>query len=240
MGICSGKPKVSEPDDIGGSYQRTPQSPPIRKPDPKSTPNYPSNPPTLHPPVLTPPKHNYSQDTVLGKPFEDVRKYYKLGKELGRGQFGVTHLCIEIASGEKYACKSISKRKLDNASDKEDVKREIHIMQHLSGQANIVEFKGAYEDKDSVNLVMELCEGGELFDRIISKGHYTERAAATICRAIVNVVNICHFMGVLHRDLKPENFLLATDHEDAMLKATDFGLSVFIEEGSIFILMLTM
>lgn len=104
-------------------------------------------------------------------------------------------------------------------------------MQHLSGQANIVEFKGAYEDKNSVHLVMELCAGGELFDRIIAKGHYSERAASTMCRAIVNVVNICHFMGVMHRDLKPENFLLATKKEDAMLKATDFGLSVFIEEG---------
>jgi calcium-dependent protein kinase len=90
---------------------------------------------------------------------------------------------------------------------------------------------GAYEDKNNVHVVMELCAGGELFDRIIAKGHYSERAAATMCRAIVNVVYTCHFMGVMHRDLKPENFLLATKDEDAMLKATDFGLSVFIEEG---------
>lgn len=107
-------------------------------------------------------------------------------------------------------------------------------MQHLTGQANIVEFKGAYEDKSSVHLVMELCAGGELFDRIIAKGHYTEKAAAGICRAIVNVVHICNFMGVMHRDLKPENFLLATKDEGAMLKATDFGLSVFIEEGKVY------
>jgi len=46
-------------------------------------------------------------------------------------------------------------------------------------------------------------------------------------------VNICHFMGVMHRDLKPENFLLATKEENAMLKATDVGLSVFIEEGNV-------
>lgn len=119
-------------------------------------------------------------------------------------------------------------------NDKEDIKREIHIMQHLSGQPNIVEFKGAYEDKQSVHLIMELCAGGELFDRIIAKGHYSEKAAASICRSIVNVVHICHFMGVMHRDLKPENFLLASKEEDAMLKATDFGLSVFIEEGKVY------
>ena len=53
----------------------------------------------------------------------------------------------------------------------------------------------------------------------------------------MNVVNICHFMGVMHRDLKPENFLLATKEENAMLKATDFGLSVFIEEGNVNIML---
>ncbi|URD89889.1 calcium-dependent protein kinase [Musa troglodytarum] len=187
-----------------------------------------------HPPPAVSKASLIVHETILGKPFEDVRALYTFGKELGRGQFGVTYLCTENATGLRYACKSISKRKLSNKSDREDIKREIQIMQHLTGQANIVEFKGAYEDKDSVNLVMELCAGGELFDRIIAKGNYSERAAAAICRAVVNVVNICHFMGVMHRDLKPENFLLATKDENAMLKATDFGLSVFIEEGKVY------
>jgi len=215
MGLCGSKKRSSRPDVIGSSYSKPPQ------PSPSSFP----------PAALNPPKPHPATNTILEKPFENVKAYYTLGKELGRGQFGVTYLCTEIASGQRYACKSISKRKLVNKNDREDIKREIQIMQHLSGQANIVEFKGAYEDKNSVHLVMELCAGGELFDRIIAKGHYSERAAATMCRAIVNVVNICHFMGVMHRDLKPENFLLATKKEDAMLKATDFGLSVFIEEG---------
>lgn len=177
------------------------------------------------------PKHVLRPDTILGKPFDDVKQYYIIGKELGRGQFGVTHLCTENSTGRQFACKSISKRKLVSKNDKEDIKREIQIMQHLSGQPNIVEFKGAYEDKQSVHLVMELCAGGELFDRIIAKGHYSERAAASICRAVVKVVHICHFMGVMHRDLKPENFLLASKDENALLKATDFGLSVFIDDG---------
>ncbi|PNX91157.1 calcium-dependent protein kinase 21-like protein, partial [Trifolium pratense] len=168
--------------------------------------------------------------TILGKPFEDIKKFYTLGKELGRGQFGITYFCTENSTGLNYACKSILKRKLVSKADREDIKREIQILQHLSGQPNIVEFKGAYEDRFSVHLVMELCAGGELFDRIIAQGHYSERAAASICRAVVNVVHICHFMGVLHRDLKPENFLLSSKDEGAALKATDFGLSVFIEE----------
>ncbi|XP_061983887.1 calcium-dependent protein kinase-like [Populus nigra] len=173
-------------------------------------------------------------DTILGKPFEDIKQHYTLGKELGRGQFGVTYLCTENSTGHTYACKSILKRKLVNKNDREDMKREVHIMQDLSGQPNIVEFRGAYEDRQSVHLVMELCAGGELFDRIIAKGHYSERDAAKICREIVNVVHACHFMGVMHRDLKPENFLLSSKAEGAKLKATDFGLSVFIEEGKVY------
>ncbi|XP_027332951.1 calcium-dependent protein kinase 2-like isoform X1 [Abrus precatorius] len=190
--------------------------------------------------VATPPKPKQpsnlqkAEATILGKPFEDIKKHYTLGKELGRGQFGITYLCTENSSGHTYACKSILKRKLVSKADKDDMKREIQIMQHLSGQPNIVEFKGAYEDRYSVHLVMELCAGGELFDRIIAQGHYSERAAASLCRAIVNVVHICHFMGVMHRDLKPENFLLSSKDEDATLKATDFGLSVFIEEGKVY------
>lgn len=118
--------------------------------------------------------------------------------------------------------------------DIEDVRREILILQHLTGQPNIVEFKGAYEDQHNLHLVMELCSGGELFDRITAKGNYSEREAASIGRQIVNVVHVSHFMGVMHRDLKPENFLMVSRDEDSALKATDFGLSVFIEEGKVY------
>jgi calcium-dependent protein kinase len=122
-------------------------------------------------------------------------------------------------------------KEINSNSDIEDVRREIQIMYHLTGQPNIVELKGAYEDKHSVNLVMELCAGGELFERIIAKGHYSERAAASLCRTIVQVVHTCHSMGVIHRDLKPENFLFLNKDENSPLKATDFGLSVFFKPG---------
>ncbi|CAI0437224.1 unnamed protein product [Linum tenue] len=216
------KPPPAAAGDSAGGYAIPPQSP-LRTP---------KKPGFLAPPS---PKPARRADTILGKAYEDVKLHYTIGKELGRGQFGVTYLCIENSTGKQYACKSISKRKLVTKNDKEDMKREIQIMQHLSGQPNIVEFKGAYEDKQTVHLVMELCAGGELFDRIIAKGHYSEKEAAGICRSIVNVVHICHFMGVMHRDLKPENFLLSSkDNNTALLKATDFGLSVFIEEGKVY------
>ncbi|CAI9783912.1 unnamed protein product [Fraxinus pennsylvanica] len=209
--------------------ERNHQPPPVPRPQPQAQPRAPIPAPQHQSPV-----QRLEPNNILGKPFEDVRSNYKLGRELGKGQFGVTYLCTENATGHTYACKSILKRKLVSKNDKEDMKREVHIMQHLSGQPNIVEFRGSYEDRQSVHVLMELCAGGELFDRIIAQGHYSERAAADLCRQIVNVVHHCHFMGVIHRDLKPENFLLASKDEKAMLKATDFGLSVFIEEGKVY------
>lgn len=181
------------------------------------------------PPRSSPPLSGMGR--VLGRPMEDVRATYIFGQELGRGQFGITYLVTHKSTRKQYACKSIATRKLVNKDDADDVRREVQIMHHLTGHRNIVELKGAYEDRHSVNLVMELCAGGELFDRIIAKGHYSERAAAVLCRQMVTVVHNCHSMGVMHRDLKPENFLLLDATENSPLNATDFGLSVFYKPG---------
>jgi calcium-dependent protein kinase len=68
----------------------------------------------------------------------------------------------------------------------------------------------------------------------VARGHYSERAAATVLRSIVDVVRLCHASGVIHRDLKPENFLFADESEGAQLKVIDFGLSVFFTPGQRF------
>ncbi|XP_009782854.1 calcium-dependent protein kinase 11 [Nicotiana tabacum] len=166
-------------------------------------------------------------------PYETARigEKYTLGKKLGQGQFGTTYQCIENATGVEYACKSIPKRKLLCREDYEDVWREIQIMHHLSEHPYVVRIKGTYEDNLFVHIVMELCKGGELFDRIVEKGHFSEKKAAQLMNTIVKVVEACHSLGVMHRDLKPENFLFDTSHEDAKLKATDFGLSIFYKPG---------
>eukprot|EP01026_Neomeris_dumetosa_P039070 TRINITY_DN31_c9_g1_i4.p1 TRINITY_DN31_c9_g1~~TRINITY_DN31_c9_g1_i4.p1 ORF type:complete len:498 (-),score=83.19 TRINITY_DN31_c9_g1_i4:347-1840(-) len=171
---------------------------------------------------------------VLRQDTPDIATLYNLGKVLGRGQFGVTRLATDKKTDEKLACKTISKRKLMNEDDFEDVRREVQIMHHLAGHPNIVTLKGAYEDRYNVHLVMELCSGGELFDRIVDRGHYSEKSAAELIRIMVSVVAHCHSMNVFHRDLKPENFLLADPSESAVLKATDFGLSVFFKDGEMF------
>ncbi|WOK99484.1 hypothetical protein Cni_G08196 [Canna indica] len=171
---------------------------------------------------------------VLKRQTENLKDIYSLGRKLGQGQFGTTYLCVEKATGKEYACKSILKRKLTTEEDVEDVRREIQIMHHLAGHPNVISIKEAYEDAVAVQVVMELCAGGELFDRIIQKGHYTERKAAELARVIVGVVEACHSMGVMHRDLKPENFLFVNQMEDAPLKTIDFGLSIFFRPGEIF------
>jgi len=165
---------------------------------------------------------------------KDVNKDYRLGKVLGRGQFGTTRLAEDQNRGQKFACKSIAKGKLSCKEDVEDVQREVQIMHHLKGHPNVTYLRGAYEDKQNVHLVMDLCGGGELFDAIIKRGKYSEKDAADLIRTIVSVVAHCHNMGVIHRDLKPENFLLQTPRDDSPVLCTDFGLSVFFKPGDRF------
>uniref|UniRef100_A0A7N1A5P9 non-specific serine/threonine protein kinase n=1 Tax=Kalanchoe fedtschenkoi TaxID=63787 RepID=A0A7N1A5P9_KALFE len=173
-------------------------------------------------------------ESVLQRKTGNLKEVYELGRKLGQGQFGTTVLCVEKATGKEFACKTIAKRKLATEDDVEDVRREIQIMHHLAGHPNVISIVEAYEDAIAVYVVMELCAGGELFDRIIQRGHYTERKAAMLARVIVGVVEACHSLGVMHRDLKPENFLFVNHEEESPLKAIDFGLSVFFKPGEQF------
>lgn len=171
-------------------------------------------------------------ESVLGRKTGNLKETFSLGRTLGQGQFGTTFLCVEKASGKEFACKSIAKRKLTTQEDVEDVRREIQIMHHLEGHPNVIKIVDAYEDAVAVHVVMELCSGGELFDRIIQRGHYTEKKAAELARLIIGVVEACHSLGVMHRDLKPENFLFVNQEEESQLKTIDFGLSVFFRPGT--------
>jgi calcium-dependent protein kinase len=183
--------------------------------------------------VVEPKKLNNS--VILRNPGPCLNEDFDLGKMIGKGQYGTTFACTEKRTGKEFACKSISKKKLVAKDDIDDVRREIEIMHHLSGNPNVVSIKGAYEDSASIHLVMEMCEGGELFDRIEKLGCYSERDAAKLARTIVGVVKFCHSLGVMHRDLKPENFLFVNKDDDCLLlKVIDFGLSVFFKPGERF------
>ncbi|EXB96709.1 CDPK-related protein kinase [Morus notabilis] len=158
---------------------------------------------------------------------------YEMGEEVGRGHFGYTcaaRLKKGELKGEQVAVKVIPKAKMTTAIAIEDVRREVKILRALTGHGNLIQFYDAYEDQDNVYIVMELCEGGELLDRILSRGgKYSEDDARKVLTQILNVVTFFHLQGVVHRDLKPENFLFTSKDENSELKAIDFGLSDFVK-----------
>jgi len=144
-------------------------------------------------------------------------------KKLGEGSYGTVSICTNKATKQKRAVKALSKTQMKNI---EKFKEEIRIMQ-LMDHPNIIKLYEAFEDKVKVYLVMELCSGGELFDRIIELGHFTEVQAAIVMQQMFRAVYYMHQRKLCHRDLKPENFLFATKEkiEKTHLKIIDFGLA---------------
>ncbi|XP_047332560.1 CDPK-related kinase 5-like [Impatiens glandulifera] len=158
---------------------------------------------------------------------------YEIGEEIGRGHFGYT--CSAIVKkgdlkGQEVAVKIIPKVKMTTAIAIEDVRREVKILRSLTGHKNLVQFYDAFEDYNNVYIVMELCKGGELLDKILARGgKYSEDEAKVVMVQILNFVAFCHLQGVAHRDLKPENFLYTSKYDNSQLKAIDFGLSDFVK-----------
>jgi calcium/calmodulin-dependent protein kinase I len=79
--------------------------------------------------------------------------------------------------------------------------------------------------RDYFYIVLELIEGGELFDRICKKDHYTERDARVVMHQLASAIATAHMRGVCHRDLKPENILLASQRDDTTIKIADLGFA---------------
>lgn len=156
---------------------------------------------------------------------------------LGHGTFGTVYRAVRKSDGEEFAVKRMPKRfKSTGILDKNYVRRirnEVEIGSHLGASLSIAYLYGAYENEKEVDLVFELCTGGELWSRIQRLGAYTERDAARLVRGVLRTVAQCHAAGVLIRDVKPENFLFASPDPDAALKAIDFGISVFCEPGQV-------
>ena len=139
-------------------------------------------------------------------------------------------------AGAEFAVKVIPKvLTVAGASDRKraaqvpSIRREVEVLLALRGSLNVATLEAAYEDDDSVFLVLELCRGGEVLGAAGQgrRVHHSERSVASLMRAVLQTVAQCHSRGVLHRDIKPENFLLLTPDEGAPLKAIDFGLAVF-------------
>ena len=127
---------------------------------------------------------------------------------------------IDKKSGQRWAVKDIDKSIVDDLAV---LHREIDIMKRLQHK-NVLQLREVFEATDKIQLVTELVSGGELFEKIVEVGSYTEPDAANIVKQVVDGVAYLHKNGVAHRDLKPENLLVGGPNEDE-IKIADFGLS---------------
>jgi len=154
---------------------------------------------------------------------------------LGKGAFGTVKKCKRVGDGpdgEVCAVKIISKEKLENKDDIEDLRVEVDCMNRLgSGSLNCIALYDTFEDDDNVYMVMEMATGGELYDRI-KEGRYTEARAAQIAKSILQMLAQCHARNIVYRDIKPNNFMFVNKSEDSVLKGTDFGLAVYYPPGA--------
>jgi len=155
-----------------------------------------------------------------------LKDNYKLDKVLGEGSFAVVRKGIKKSTNEEFAIKIIDKTNLES-DDQLALQTEVEILSQID-HPNIVKLHEIYDEKTRFNMVMELMTGGELFDRIVEKEHYSEKEAADTIRPIVDAMRYCHSMGIAHRDLKPENLLYATTDPNSIIKITDFGLAKVI------------
>jgi len=131
-------------------------------------------------------------------------KYTITGVVLGSGAFATTRLCLDRLTGQhRLACKSIVKKRLAGLSkDWADVQKEIQVMLHLRGHPNMVQLIDSFEDEGYVHLVMELCAGGCILERVMEEGYYSEEDAAGLIRSLLEVLAYAHDMGTVHRDIK--------------------------------------
>jgi len=173
-------------------------------------------------------KKKEERPVIITDALTDVRvKYHINPKELGHGHYGIVRKCMNRETNQWFAIKSIKKCKVKNI---EVLKREIEILKEVD-HPHIIDLVEVHEDIKYLHLITELCTGGELFDRIITKtqseeGHFSEKDAAKLVRDILDAINYCHTeKQIVHRDLKPENFLYLTDKDDSPIKIIDFGLS---------------
>lgn len=171
-----------------------------------------------------------------------IEDKYLIKELLGTGAFSEVRLCEHRETGQAYAVKIIDKKALKGKED--SLENEIRVLRRFSARRNeneadktwfthpnIVQLFETYEDKSKVYLIMELVTGGELFDRIVEKGSYTEKDASNLIRQVLEAVDYMHEQGVVHRDLKPENLLYYSSSEDSKIMISDFGLSKMEDSG---------
>lgn len=179
-------------------------------------------------------KMNSGKEAFVNEYNFSIKVNYDIISELGKGGYGKVLEVRHKKTNAIRACKYISKLKIKE-KDLQRIRREINILKKAD-HPNIVKVYEIYETKRSLYIIMEKCNGGELFDRIIdniSKNKmYSEKVIAKIMLQIMSAINYCHKNGICHRDLKPENILFSNkdNEENNPIKLIDFGLSQIIDE----------
>jgi len=158
---------------------------------------------------------------------------YDLYKTLGQGAFGKVKYAINKETNEAVAIKYLDKEKIQANNMGVQIKREISIMKKINHK-NVIHVKDIFATNSKIFIVMELVEGGELFDAISKHGKFSEEKTRFYFCQLLEALTYCHSNGICHRDLKPENILL---DRDGNLKISDFGLATLYvgdnsEEGS--------
>ncbi|KAJ0056839.1 hypothetical protein NL108_000612, partial [Boleophthalmus pectinirostris] len=146
------------------------------------------------------------------------------------GAFSEVVLAQEKLTGRMFAVKCIPKKALKGKES--SIENEIAVLRKIKHE-NIVALEDIYESPDHLYLIMQLVSGGELFDRIVEKGFYTEKDASTLIRQVLDAVNYLHRMGIVHRDLKPENLLYFNPQDESKIMISDFGLSKMEGSGDV-------
>ena len=151
----------------------------------------------------------------------DFLSDYNIKGIIGKGTFSVVKLGEHKKTKEKVAIKIMQKNKILSKDDLIRIEREIEILKRLN-HPNVIKIHKIYDDEKKFYIIMEFCENGELFNRIVEKRYLTEDEAALFYYQLINGLEYIHKNNIVHRDLKPENLLLSkTD----LLKIIDFGLS---------------
>jgi len=149
------------------------------------------------------------------------KKLFKFGTTLGSGTYGEVKDATIIETGYPVAIKIIRK---ETVKDHEDlVKTEMDVVQRLN-HPNIVKLLDWFESKDKYYMVFDKASGGELFDRIISQGKFTEKDGRFHIKTVLSAIAYCHEQGIVHRDLKPENLLFKDESPESPLMLADFGI----------------
>merc|ERR1712010_116627 len=160
----------------------------------------------------------------------DAEDDYEFVEDYGQGQYAAVFKAQHRQTSQIVAVRNIDKADTGVSVDKVTDK-EINVMLRID-HPYCVKLHAVYETDTQVQLVMELLEGRDLFDRIITRKKYTEPNAKILMKRICEGVRHLHEKNVIHRDLKPENILLASPDQDTDCKVADFGLSKLFPEDS--------